>query len=89
MSHKASGLFYVHDARPTGKTYRLFDGGGLYLEIAPAATSAGVSTICGRGSPVCAIVLIATNGLAGASLAEKGNERYQQELRDFMKWQIR
>ncbi|KVT64102.1 hypothetical protein WK54_34405 [Burkholderia ubonensis] len=45
--------------------------------------------VCGPGSPVCAIVLIATNGLAGASLVEKGNERYQQELREFMKWPIR
>ncbi|KUZ83342.1 hypothetical protein [Burkholderia ubonensis] len=48
-----------------------------------------VSTLCGPGAPVCAFVLIAAGGLAGVSLAEKGNELYQQELREFMKWQIR
>lgn len=26
----------IHKAKPTGKTERLFDGGGLYLEISPA-----------------------------------------------------
>ncbi|AOJ61253.1 hypothetical protein WJ32_01455 [Burkholderia ubonensis] len=54
-----------------------------------ALGGAAVSTLCGPGAPVCAFVLIAAGGLAGASLAEKGNELYQQELREFMKWQIR
>jgi hypothetical protein len=61
-------------------------GGSL---LGSALGGAAVSTVCGPGAPVCAFVLIAAGGLAGANLADKGNELYQAELREFMKWQIR
>jgi len=28
----------VRNAKPTDKTYRLFDGGGLYIEVAPTGS---------------------------------------------------
>ncbi|WP_143188415.1 hypothetical protein [Burkholderia ubonensis] len=61
-------------------------GGSL---LGGALTGAAVSMVCGPGAPICAFVLIAAGSLAGAHLAEKGNELYQEELREFMKWQIR
>jgi hypothetical protein len=50
---------------------------------------AAVASVCGPGAPVCAFVLVAAGGLAGANIADKGNETYQAELQEFMKWQIR
>jgi uncharacterized membrane protein len=60
-------------------------GGSL---LGGALAGAAASSVCGPGAPVCAFVLIAAGGLAGADLAEKGNELYQAELQEFMKWQI-
>lgn len=34
----------IKNAKPGDKTARLFDGGGLYLEIAPAGASGGGSS---------------------------------------------
>lgn len=34
----------VRNAKPQEKPVRLFDGGGLYLEVAPARASGGASS---------------------------------------------
>jgi outer membrane lipoprotein SlyB len=60
-------------------------GGSL---LGGALAGAAASSICGPGAPICAFVLVAAGGLAGAHLAEKGNDLYQAELREFMKWRI-
>jgi hypothetical protein len=61
-------------------------GGSL---LGGALGGAAASLVCGPGAPVCAFVFIAAGGLAGANLAEKGNDLYQAELQEFMKWKIR
>jgi hypothetical protein len=61
-------------------------GGSL---LGGALASAAVSSVCGPGAPICAFVLVAAGGFVGASLSEKGNDLYQEELREFMKWRIR
>lgn len=32
----------IRSAKPQNKTIKMFDGGGLYLELAPAAGSGGI-----------------------------------------------
>jgi len=46
------------------------------------------SVFCGPGQPICAFVFISVGGAIGTEIGERTNGWYQDELREFMKWQI-
>jgi hypothetical protein len=50
---------------------------------------AAVASLCGPGAPVCAFALVLLGSMAGSMAAEQANDLYQEELQEFMKWQIR
>ncbi|WP_321817922.1 MULTISPECIES: hypothetical protein [unclassified Paraburkholderia] len=61
-------------------------GGSL---LGGVLADAAVASLCGPGAPVCAYALVVLGSMAGAIAAGSANDLYQEELQEYMKWQIR
>lgn len=60
-------------------------GGGL---AGGALAGLAVSTICGPGAPICAVVTVLIGSIIGVSAGEKLSDAFEEEVMEFRTWKI-